>query len=52
MGVDQVDASEDAPRPGEPDAADVLSLILPSVLDGLAGVGVGVGHATTYSAHT
>jgi len=39
MGVDQVDASEDAPRPGEPDAADVLSLILPSVLDGLAAKG-------------
>ncbi|WP_135665295.1 serine/threonine protein kinase [Halorhabdus rudnickae] len=46
MGVDQVDASEDAPRPGEPDAADVLSLILPSVLDGLSAE----GHRTRVSA--
>ncbi|WP_136688984.1 protein kinase family protein [Halorhabdus amylolytica] len=39
MGADQVDASKGALRPGEPDAADVLSLILPSVLDGLAAEG-------------
>jgi len=39
MGRDRANAGGDGRRAGEPDAAAVLSLILPSVLDGLAAEG-------------
>ena len=39
MGVDSGDAGQDGRRAGEPDAAAVLSLILPSVREGLAAEG-------------